>query len=61
MQNPIYGGGVYYVDNDAYYTIYSWEEIRCFVSCDDNTCFNSVMKFEANQALSAGSAHMRPT
>jgi predicted outer membrane repeat protein len=47
-----YGGGVY-VDDDAYY---SWEETRCFVSCDDSTCFNSVTKFEANQALSAGSA-----
>ena len=47
-----YGGGVY-VDDDAYY---SWEETRCFVSCDENTCFNSVIKFEDNQALSAGSA-----
>ena len=47
-----YGGGVY-VDDDAYY---SWEETRCFVSCNETTCFNSIMKFEDNQALSAGSA-----
>ena len=47
-----YGGGVY-VDDDAYY---SWEETRCFVSCNDTTCFNSIMMFEGNQALSAGSA-----
>ena len=47
-----YGGGVY-VDDDAYY---SWEETKCFVSCDETTCFNSTMNFEDNKALSAGSA-----
>ena len=47
-----YGGGVY-VDDDAYY---SWEETECFVSCDETTCFNSIMKFDDNIALLAGSA-----
>ena len=48
----IYGGGVY-VDDDAYY---SWEETKCFVTCDQNTYFNSIMKFEDNEALEGGSA-----
>ena len=47
-----YGGGVY-VDDDA---CYSWEETKCFVSCDEATCFNSTVNFEHNKALSAGSA-----
>ena len=46
----MYGGGVY-VDDDAYY---SWEETECFVSCIHDTCFNSIIKFDNNKALSAG-------
>jgi predicted outer membrane repeat protein len=47
-----YGGGVY-VNDDAYY---SWEETECFVSCDETTCFNSIINFHDNKALFAGSA-----
>jgi hypothetical protein len=46
-----YGGGVY-VNDDAYY---SWEETECFVSCDETTCFNSIMNFHDNKAVLAGS------